>query len=595
MTVTGPGVPPMSERRSASFVAASLLVVVVVALAAIAVTGTAGATVPTGSADATDSADVTGSADATGSADVTGYAAIDANGADGVVHQANVSRLVSGSPELDAYLSRPTVSAGGESTVTVDLLNVGDMRRGNDLDPRVTTARSLRLEAEADDVPIEVTTGEVAVGDVPTGTPTSVPIDVTVPGDVEDGAYEIDVYVRYQYTARIRPGSDTHIDRPGSERFEVTVVVDDGAQFAILDAETDAQIGGGGDVRATIRNVGDEVARDAVVSGSTAGTGVTLGTDGSSDVFVGDWEPGENRTVAFDSTVAPEFAGGAYVLRSTVEYRDADGVETTAPSARTGVTPIREQSFAIDGVEGDLEVGYSGTVSGTISNDGPLAVDDAVLVAEPQSTRVTLGESRYALPELAAGESTDFAFDADVNGGADPGPRQVRFTVEYTSNDATITDETTDRIVVDPRRPEFDVTADGATIPAGETRRITFEITNQRPETLSSINAGLYADSPLSTVNDEAFVDELAPGESTEIWFEVAATDAAGVETHPVELDFRYDDERGNDRISDVTQYPVEVTELVDDGGDLPVGPIVAGVAVLVAVAVAVVRRRRDG
>ena len=583
MTVTGPGVPPMSERRSASFVAASLLVVVVVALAAIAVTGTAGATVPTGSADATDSADV------------TGYAAIDANGADGVVHQANVSRLVSGSPELDAYLSRPTVSAGGESTVTVDLLNVGDMRRGNDLDPRVTTARSLRLEAEADDVPIEVTTGEVAVGDVPTGTPTSVPIDVTVPGDVEDGAYEIDVYVRYQYTARIRPGSDTHIDRPGSERFEVTVVVDDGAQFAILDAETDAQIGGGGDVRATIRNVGDEVARDAVVSGSTAGTGVTLGTDGSSDVFVGDWEPGENRTVAFDSTVAPEFAGGAYVLRSTVEYRDADGVETTAPSARTGVTPIREQSFAIDGVEGDLEVGYSGTVSGTISNDGPLAVDDAVLVAEPQSTRVTLGESRYALPELAAGESTDFAFDADVNGGADPGPRQVRFTVEYTSNDATITDETTDRIVVDPRRPEFDVTADGATIPAGETRRITFEITNQRPETLSSINAGLYADSPLSTVNDEAFVDELAPGESTEIWFEVAATDAAGVETHPVELDFRYDDERGNDRISDVTQYPVEVTELVDDGGDLPVGPIVAGVAVLVAVAVAVVRRRRDG
>ncbi len=585
---TGPKRSTIAGRRNVALVTAVLLVVViVVAITGVAATGTAGA------AEGTGSAIVTGPTSVTGSAGTAGYAAIDDGGDDGVIHQSGTSQLVSGSPEIDAYLSQPTVSAGGESTVTVDLLNVGDMRRGNELDSRVTTARSLRLEAEADDVPINVTTGEVAVGDVETGTPKSVSIDVTVPGDVEDGAYEIDVYVRYQYTARIRPGSDAHIDRPGSERFDVTVVVDDGAQFAILDADTDAQVGGGGDVRATIRNVGDEVARDAVVSGSTAGDGVTLGVDGSSDVFVGNWEPGENRTVVFDSTVTPEFVGGAYALRSAVEYRGADGAETEAPSVRTGVTPIREQSFAIDGVESDLEVGYSGTVSGTLTNDGPLAVDGAVLVAEPQSTRVTLGESRYALPDLAAGATTDFAFDADVNGGADPGPRQVRFTVEYTSNDATITDETSDRIEVAPRRPEFGVTADGATIPAGETRRITFEITNQRPETLSSINAGLYANSPLSTVNDEAFVDELAPGESTEIWFEVAATDAAGVETHPVELDFRYDDERGNDRISDVTQYPVEVAEPTDDGGDLPVGPIVIGVALLVAVVAAVVRRRR--
>jgi hypothetical protein len=57
-------------------------------------------------------------------------------------------------------------------------------------------------------------------------------------------------------------------------------------------------------------------------------------------------------------------------------------------------------------------------------------------------------------------------------------------------------------------------------------------------------------------------------------------------------LDFRYDDERGNDRISDVTQYPVAVTESTDDGG-LPLLPLGVGLLVVVAGAGAVVLYRR--
>ena len=503
--------------------------------------------------------------------------------ADGTVAQSGGQ--VRGSPVLDLFLSQPTVPTGGPATVTVDVLNTGEMDFGNELDPRVTTARSLRLEAEADDdAPISVESGEIAIGDVPTGSPTSVPIELAVPDDTPAGEYDIEVTARYRYTAQILPEFTNHNDRRGIDRFDLTVIVDDGARFAIVDAETDAQVGGDGDVRATLQNVGEETARDAVVSGSASGSGVVLGDGTGSDVFVGDWAPGENRTVTFDSTVSPEFVGDRYVLQSTVEYRDRDGVETTAAPSRTGVSPIPEQSFSLDDVEGALEVGYSGTVSGTLTNDGPLAAEDAVLVAEPQSARVTLGEDRYALPDLADGESVDFSFDADVSGQADPGPRQVRFTVEYTAGDATMTASASDRVQVTPRQPEFDVASDGTSIPAGETRRVTFEITNQRPETLSSINAALYADSPLTAVEDEAFVDELEPGESTEIWFEVTAAGGANERTYPVELDFRYDDERGNDRISDVTQYPIDVTAPLTDDDGLPTLLIVVGVLALVAV-----------
>jgi hypothetical protein len=510
---------------------------------------------------------------------------------DGVAAQ-TTERQIRGSPALELFASQRTVPSGAESTVTLDILNTGEMEFGNQLDPRVTTARGLTLAVDDGDVPIEVGDGRTVVGDVRTdASPVQVPLDVTVPDDVPDGEYEVEVTARYRYTFEIIPEFNDHKDRRGIDRFDVTIVVDDGARFAIVETDTDAQVGGGGDVTATLRNVGDEVARDAVVTGTTTGSEAVIG-DGSADAFVGDWAPGENRTVTFDSTVSPSFGGGAYALVTSVDYRDADGIEATSPTSRAGVTPVPEQSFSIDDVEGTLEVGYSGTVSGTLTNEGPLDVDDAVLVADPQSQRVTVGERRYALPEIPAGESVEFSFDADVSGSADPGPRQFRFTTEYTNGDATLAVDETRRIEVAPRQPEFALAADNVTVPAGETRRVTFEITNQRPETPSSINAGLYADSPLSAPDDEAFVDELAPGESAKIRFEVAAASDASVETHPIELDFRYDDERGDDRISDVTQYPIEVTEPTDDDG-LPLVPLAVGLVVVLVAAGAVVRYRR--
>ena len=453
----------------------------------------------------------------------------------------------------------------------------------------VTTARNVRVTADAGGTPFEIETGTLAIGSVTESAPGEATVSVNVPEDVERGTYDIDVEVKYSYT-RQQDGGVTYDDDETLDA-EVEVRISDDARFEIVDVTTDARIGGEGNVTATLRNVGNEPARDAIVTGTTTGSAAVIG-DGSADVFVGDWEPDTNRTVTFESAVASSLEGGAYALVTSVDYRDPNGIDATSPTSRAGVVPAPEQSFSVDNVEGTLEVGYSGTVSGTLTNEGPFDVEDAVLIADAQSQRVSLGESRYALPDIPAGESVEFSFDADVNGNADPGPRQFRFTTEYTSGDSTIAVDETRRIEVAPRQPEFDLAADNTTVPAGETRRISFEITNQRPETLSSINAGLYADSPLSAPNDEAFVDELEPGESTEIWFEVSAASDASVETHPIELDFRYDDERGNDRISDVTQFPIEVTESTDDGG-LPIATLAVALLVAVAAAGAVVWYRR--
>ncbi|PHQ46538.1 hypothetical protein DJ68_06795, partial [Halorubrum sp. C3] len=186
--------------------------------------------------------------------------------ADGAVAQAGTEsdptdRQVRGSPVLELFATQRTVPAGAESTVRIDIVNTGEMEIGNQLNSRVTTARGLTLEIDDGDVPIDVEDGEIPVGDVSTAaSPVPVELDVTVPDDVPDGRYEVEATARYRYTFEIIPEFNDHKDRRGIDDFDLTIVVDDGARFAVLETDTDAQVGGSGDVTVTMANVGDETA-----------------------------------------------------------------------------------------------------------------------------------------------------------------------------------------------------------------------------------------------------------------------------------------------------------------------------------------------
>ncbi len=497
---------------------------------------------------------------------------------------------VSGSPNITVLLSGPTVTRGGESTVTLDLLNSGEMENGAELDPRVTTARGLTLSANSTDTPLRVKTGEVAVGDLGVGAPRSVPLDVVVPEDIEAGDYKMNVTLDYQHTESIRAGrsAETSVSRTTN----VTLTVEEGAQFEVRIATTDAPVGGQGRTSLLVANVGEETAREASVSAAVPGDGVQLGGSGS-EVFIGDIAPGETRTVRFETTVAEDFNNGAFVFETTVNFRDLTGEQQQSRPVRTGITPAEQQQFSLENVGGTLEVGYSGSISGELVNEGPRSVDEAVLVIKPNSDRIDVGERRYALPNLDAGERTDFQFNADISGQADPGPRQVGFTIEYESGDQSVTDDSTRRIEVAPKQPEFDITASDTTVQAGGEQRVTFQITNQRPEPLTSVNAALFAESPLAVSDDEAFVDRLESGESTEIQFTISASGDATLESHPVEIDFQYDDSRGNERISDVQQLPVQVTEAPQEDSSMMTILLIGGIAAILIVGGVVYYRRQ--
>ncbi|MFD1562768.1 hypothetical protein ACFR99_04280 [Haloarchaeobius amylolyticus] len=485
-----------------------------------------------------------------------------------LAQQQTGGELTRGEPDLELVDSNPEVTPGTETTLEVDIKNDGDLHTGAQAE-RVLTARGVTAEI-ADAGPFEAAGGEVAVGPIQDGAIATAPLAIEVPEDVESGTHEIEVDVEYSYTNRVSDASSSQQRLTKTETLDLRVTVPEEPRFEVSNVATDVAPGSSGDVTMEIRNTGGEPANYTRASVTGSG-GVTI-DGGTSENVIGDLEPNESTTTTVEAAVAESTSAADKPLEVAFTYEDASGIDRTADPVRTSLSLTDEQSFRMQNIDETLSVGYEGDVSGEVVNDGPRPVDDAVLVVEPMSDSLFVEDTRYALPELKPGEAADFNYPIDVSGQGDPGARQLRFTVEYTgSGDTTLTDgPISERVVVDERRDEFSITDDDVTVQQGEANEVVFEITNERPKTLSNIDARLYTDSPLDATDSEAFVDELEPGESAEIRFEIEAGKDATVETHPVELDFEYDTERGESVLSDVYQHPIEVTPSEDDGGGFP-------------------------
>ncbi|GAB7019796.1 COG1361 S-layer family protein [Halostagnicola bangensis] len=470
-----------------------------------------------------------------------------------------------GEPDISANLPSNEVAPGTVEELEFEITNDGDITTGSG--EGVTDAQSVTVEMD-DDGPFDSQLDEISIGPVQDGGVSEAVFPVAVPQNIDAGEYDITLEIEYTYAETI--GTDGSVDRTSdSETVDITVEVPDEPRFSVADVSTNVEPGASGNAVIEVENIGTEAANEtrATIAG---GGGVVIDGEAAEEVL-GDIEPGESATAIVNVRIDEAASGGEKPLDLEFTYRDSNGVQQEAEPETASLAPAGEQEFSIQNLEDDLAVGYDGDVTGQVHNDGPRSVDDAVLVVEPMSETLFIEDTRYALPEIEPGETADFRFPTDVSGQADGGDRQLRFTVEYTGGDNSPLEDGphAERVVVEDYQDEFSLEGENITVRQGETAEFALEITNERSETLSNIDAMLYTSGELDTDNDEAFVPELAPGESAEITFDVSASDVATTETHPVELDFQYDTERGDTTISDTYQHPIEVENAEDDGGGI--------------------------
>jgi sialidase-1 len=504
------------------------------------------------------------------------------------------SGVIRGSPELSVVTARPEVTPGRTNEVTLQVVNDGDVDLGTPQTREVvTTARNVRLTAEAGNTPLTVETGTVALGSVTETAPREVPIAVSVPNGTEAGSYEIDVELEYAYTYQ-QSGGVTY-DRQETVTAEVDLEVTEDARFRIVNVTTNAQVGDRGTLEAEVRNVGATTAHDATVALESSSAGLALGQGTSDAALVESIAPGETVTVPYDASFTPTAPVRQYAVSGRVTFESPDGIPHVDEGLSAGVAPLGEQTFAVADVASTLRVGEDGELTGTVTNTGPAAASSVVVQYAGESANVIPVERSAAVGALDSGESAEFALPISIGGEAESGLRSLDLAVQYRNDDGEARgyDELAVGAEVAPERDRFTVAVENRTIEAGGTRTVEVAVTNNLEETASDIEGRLFADDPLDTgTTDTGYVQSLGPGETTTMTFELTTTGAATPESiYPISLDFRYDDADGDSQLTDTYRVPIEVTE--SEGGGLPIPVIVIGLLAIATAGLVAYRRRQ--
>ena len=507
--------------------------------------------------------------------------------------------VVRGSPELSVFTPDNSVSPGEQSTLNVQIQNTGTLDVGSPntaLVSQVTTARGVTASLDASGTPIEVETGQTAVGPIQDGQIRAAGFQITVPEGTEEGTYELEVELDYSYTSQIQETTNSYTNKEASETYTIEVRVEDQARFRVVNSSTNLLVGDEGTVTLDVRNIGSRPARDATVNLRSSTPDIRFGESASASRFVGSWAAGETKTVEFEAAATDSAAVSSYSLTSTVQFEDTDGVPARSNNLSVGVTPRGEQTFSLSDVQSNLRAGEEGTVTGVVTNDGPQVARNAVVTIETNSATLSNQESEYALGTLRPNQSERFEFTVDVSDSADPGARQLTHTVQYQNaeNEDRTSKSLNSRVQINQSRDRFTVTVDEAVeVPIGNSEVVALNVTNNGEETLTNVDAKAYVNDPLSLDDSEAFISRLEPGESRTIKVETSVAGSALNKTYPMSLDFQYELPNGDTKISETYKVPVSAVQ-PEDQGQLPLTGIAIGLVVLLAVGGVFVYRRRS-
>jgi len=491
--------------------------------------------------------------------------------------------FVRGEPDLDVYLPDSTVSPGTASDLTVQIANDGDVQAGTDLRrDTVTTARSVVIDVESDDSPLVVETNQFAVGSIGGGAVREVPVSVTVPADAEPGTYSLDVRLRYSHTYLSAPRSGVVQDRSRTRTESISVTVDDSPRFAIRTVDTNVQVGDSGTLAANVTNLGGEVARDLSVELVANGPDLTLGESGRNTARLDRLDPGENATVNFPASVRADAAARSFDLTGTVRYTDVEGIRDADGGIPVGIRPLPEQSFSVEVDDSDLRVGENGSVRGTIRNDGPTDVRGVVLTVGDGA--FVPRSQRYAVGDLAAGESATFRFSGEVPANADSVPQQLVLSTSYRSvADTERTAREAVRVPVAERRDAVTVSPVDPRFAAGEDGVLRLNVTNRRDIELRDVELRLAVDQPLESEFRTTVIPSLAPGETGQVAFDLTVDGDAPASQYPASVEIAYTDPAGVRVTGDTATVAASVSE--SSGGEIPIEAGVLTVLLLLVVA----------
>ncbi len=272
---------------------------------------------------------------------------------------------------------------------------------------------------------------------------------------------------------------------------------------------------------------------------------------------------------------------GRYELDVEMKYSYTDSLyvrgevenEATRRTTDTVIAEVDDSpQFKLNTVDdSDVRIGETGTFRAEVTNIGAEPASGVSVMLESNSPALQFNTANADVAragDLAPGESTLVTYRLPIPDGAPVRTYELDGTVEFTDPDGirmTDTDPTLG-LEVGSNRDDFLVEAVDTTVASGDSRLIEVEVTNNKQEQVTNVEAKLSASDPLDSEDDEGYIGTLGPGESATMLFELSATDQAVEKTYAASIDIRYDDSEGRSKLTDTYKIPVDVTESSGSG-----------------------------
>ncbi|GAA0456650.1 hypothetical protein MUK72_11320 [Halococcus dombrowskii] len=323
------------------------------------------------------------------------------------------------------------------------------------------------------------------------------------------------------------------------------------AEFNVTGVSADVSVGGTGNVSVTIENTGED-ATDAVVSFQSQSSDLVFGQSAETSRYVGDWDEGESRTVEVTARAMQGADTDDYPVQATVSYDDDDGNASQSAPLTFGVSPASEQEFTLSSVDGDLAAGSEGTISGTITNEGPEQATDAVITLSPNGSRAIVPrQSQYVIGGLDPDESEAFEYPVLVNSTAEPGARQVSFVVQYYDADGNPLQSKplNARVDIDAESDDFAVVSSSSDVQVGDEGPVSVTLENQG-ENVSEATVSLQSltgDILFGrTANATQFIGEWPAGAQRTVTVNATASNQSETRSYPLQSSISYKDSDGD-------------------------------------------------
>lgn len=285
-----------------------------------------------------------------------------------------------------------------------------------------------------------------------------------------------------------------------------------------------------GTLEMALENAGDSTLSETVFRLEAAGPDLTLDGGQTTTRLLGEWGPGETKSVRTEVGATPAVQGGEYPVQASLVFEHPAGIESVSGPFDVGVPVTAVDVFAYS----DVSVTHQGpgaVLSARVTNEGEKPIRDAVVVVDSSTPGVLVSDGSTSVGTLEPGETATVSAEVQIS-DADRAPQQFSAQVRYEgdsgqayrSNSSMIwADVATDGdlLTVEPVNATFDIDT---------TNELRVRIRNDGPAPLEDIRAQLTAQPPYRSQSPTAYVTALDPGESTIVAFEVT-TPEDGVQT----------------------------------------------------------------